>query len=140
MTIQEMKQRKKELGYSNDQLAALSGVPLGTIMKIFGGATKSPRRSTILALERVLFPDVPMRNMPSHTRHKEPGSSPSDIYQSDDSYSYLRESSPDYGYALHMDQGHVDPYRIDKPHSLYTLEAYYALPDDTRTELIDGIF
>ena len=30
MTLEEMKQRKKELGYSNERIAALSGVPLGS--------------------------------------------------------------------------------------------------------------
>ena len=47
MTLEEMKQRKKELGYSNERIAALSGVPLGTVMKVFGGATKAPRSKTI---------------------------------------------------------------------------------------------
>ena len=36
MTIQEMKERKRELGYTNEQVAELSGIPLGTIQKIFG--------------------------------------------------------------------------------------------------------
>ena len=35
MTIQEMKKRKKELGYTYEQIAELSGVPLGTVQKIF---------------------------------------------------------------------------------------------------------
>ena len=54
MTIQEMKQRKKELGYSNSQIAELSGVPLGTVQKVFSGATSSPRYETLRALEQVL--------------------------------------------------------------------------------------
>ncbi len=54
MTIDELIARKKELGYSNEQLAELSGVPLGTVQKIFGRITKAPRRNTLLALERVL--------------------------------------------------------------------------------------
>ena len=33
MTVEEMKQRKKELGYSNEKLSELSGVPLGTVQK-----------------------------------------------------------------------------------------------------------
>ena len=56
MTLEEMKARKRELGYSNEQLSHLSGVPLGTIIKIFGGATSAPRRATIIALEKVLTP------------------------------------------------------------------------------------
>lgn len=59
MTIDELIARKKELGYSNEQIAELSGVPLGTVQKIFGKITKSPRRNTIVALEKVLKkPDV----------------------------------------------------------------------------------
>lgn len=54
MKIQEMKQRKKELGYTNEQIARLSGVPLGTVQKVLGGATESPRYETLKALERVL--------------------------------------------------------------------------------------
>ena len=36
MTIEEMKNRKKELGYTNRKIADLSGVPLSTVQKIFG--------------------------------------------------------------------------------------------------------
>ena len=35
MNIQEMKEKKKEKGYTNEQIAELSGVPLGTVQKIF---------------------------------------------------------------------------------------------------------
>ena len=54
MTIDEMIARKKELGYSYEELARLSGVPVGTVQKIFGKITKAPRRSTVAALEKVL--------------------------------------------------------------------------------------
>lgn len=54
MTVQEMKERKRELGYSNAMVAELSGVPLGTVQKIFSGATASPRYETLRALEAVL--------------------------------------------------------------------------------------
>ncbi len=43
MTVEEMKQRKKELGYSNEKLSELSGVPLGTVQKVLAGVTRSPR-------------------------------------------------------------------------------------------------
>ena len=33
MTVEEMKQRKKEFGYSNEKLSELSGVPLGKVQK-----------------------------------------------------------------------------------------------------------
>lgn len=54
MTIQEMMERKKELGYTYARLAELSGVPLGTVQKIFSGATASPRYDTLKALEQIL--------------------------------------------------------------------------------------
>ena len=137
MTIQEMKRRKTELGYSNEQLAALSGVPLGTIMKIFGGATKSPRRSTIAALEKVLAP-VPGQAGGStglFSRHTV-------IYTdtSPQTAGMVRESSFEYGSTPRMKQDEVDPRYLQLPHSLATVDDYYALPDDIRTELIDGIF
>ena len=37
MTIEEMKQRKLQRGYSYAQISELSGVPLGTVQKIFSG-------------------------------------------------------------------------------------------------------
>lgn len=56
MTIQEMNERRKELGYSYERLSELSGVPVGTLQKVLGGITKSPRYETLRALERVLRP------------------------------------------------------------------------------------
>lgn len=54
MNLEKMKQRKKDLHLTNQELAERSGVPLGTINKIFSGATKSPKYTTLLALETVL--------------------------------------------------------------------------------------
>ena len=39
MTIAEMKERKIQLGYTNEMIAELSGVPLSTVQKIFAGVT-----------------------------------------------------------------------------------------------------
>ena len=55
MDIQEMRKRKRALGLTNEDLARLSGVPLGTVQKVIGGTTKAPRRETLIALERVLM-------------------------------------------------------------------------------------
>ena len=54
MTVSEMKERKKTLHYTNEKIAELSGVPLGTVQKIFGGATTYPRYDTMQALEKAL--------------------------------------------------------------------------------------
>lgn len=53
MTINEMKEKKKEKGYTYAQMSVLSGVPLGTIQKIFSGETESPRYDTLQALEQL---------------------------------------------------------------------------------------
>ena len=58
MTIEEMKQKKAERGYSYSMMSELSGVPLGTIQKIFSGETAHPRYDTLMALEK-LFQDPP---------------------------------------------------------------------------------
>ena len=54
MTIKEMQERKKELGFTYAQIAELSGVPVGTVQKVLGGITLTPRYETIMALEQVL--------------------------------------------------------------------------------------
>ena len=54
MTIKEMNDRRKELGYSYGRVAELSGVPVGTVQKVLGGITKSPRYETLKALEQAL--------------------------------------------------------------------------------------
>ena len=54
MTIEQMKARKIELGLTSEMIAEASGVPLGSVQKIFGGITKAPRKLTIEALEKVL--------------------------------------------------------------------------------------
>lgn len=59
MTVEEMKKKKQEKGYTYARMAELSGVPLGTIQKIFSGETTSPRYDTLKALEQ-LFTDTSM--------------------------------------------------------------------------------
>ena len=54
MTIEQMKRRKEDLGYTCEMIAEKSGIPLSTVQKIFSGATKNPRYSTKEALEMVL--------------------------------------------------------------------------------------
>lgn len=54
--IDEMRARKKELGYTYKELADLSGVPLPTVQKILGGFTKSPRYENVLAIKKALWP------------------------------------------------------------------------------------
>lgn len=93
MTVEEMKKKKQERGYTYVQIAEMSGVPLGTVQKIFSGETESPRYDTLQALEQ-LFKEQ----------------------------QYVRDAVPYYA------------------HGRYTIEDYYALPEERRVELIDGEF
>ena len=83
MTIQEMRDKKKEMGYTYAQIADLSGVPLGTVQKIFSGETESPRYDTLLALEQ-LFRDIPVvresSSYKSNSRYERNGSYTLDDY------------------------------------------------------------
>ena len=47
MTLSQMQYYKQQHGYSYDQLSQLTGIPKGTIQKIFTGVTKSPRYDTL---------------------------------------------------------------------------------------------
>ena len=108
MTIQEMKERKRELGFSNQEISRRSGIPVGTLQKIFSGKTVSPRKETIQALEKILKPVSVSYDIPEYSSNA----------------SILREEAPAYG---------------AKKQGEYTLEDYYAIPDERRVELIDGV-
>ena len=111
MTLEQMKKRKEELEYTNEAISLLSGVPLSTVNKIFNGATKSPRYSTIMAIERALAPEPEVLVLRDSA-----GTAPADIDQ-----------ETDHG-------------RVWSRQGTYTLHDYLALPDDIRVELIDGVF
>ena len=108
MTIKEMIEKKKELGYSNETLSKLSGVPFSTIQKIFSGTTDRPRQKTIEAIQKVL----------------ESGEASAMIYNT----AYARTSGTAEAVAAYC----------TKRKGEYTLEDYYAIPDERRVELIDG--
>ncbi len=111
MTIEEMRERKRELGFSNEYLAQRSGVPFSTIQKIFSGKTKAPRQATILALEEALRPSLPNTHVEYTYDNKQAKTL------------ILHESSAAYQ---------------EKRQGEYTLDDYYAIPDERRVELIDG--
>ncbi|MBQ9064671.1 MAG: Uma2 family endonuclease [Blautia sp.] len=110
MTITEMQERKRELGYTNEMLAQKSGVPLSTVQKILGGKTKSPRMATVHALEKVLS-----KNSDVSYRYPEP----QDFV--------LRDATSIYAGSFDVNK-----------ERLYTIRDIEAMPDDVRAELIDG--
>ncbi len=105
MTIKEMQDRKRELGYTNEMIAEKSGVPLGTVQKLFAGFTKAPRRKTVEALEKVLSADIQKTG-------------------EDNTYgTYLRQPAQ----SVREPQA---AYGADAKTGKCTLKDYYALPDD----------
>lgn len=81
MTIQEMKEIKQERGYSYAQIAELSGVPLGTVQKIFNGETKNPRYDTIIALTKVFREPMVVLETSAYGVENPPGSYTIDDYR-----------------------------------------------------------
>lgn len=119
MTFEEMKELKKKRLYTNRKIAELSGVPLGTVQKIFSGETKYPRLETMAALERVL------KDRPQKVEYKPADTDiPGFVRETEDPYSYY---SSDSGASTEKKQG------------TYTVDDYRALPEWPRYELIDGV-
>ncbi|WP_346662301.1 Uma2 family endonuclease [uncultured Merdimonas sp.] len=108
MTLEEMREKKREYGLTNEQISTYTGVPLATVQKIFAGVTESPRYTTMQALETVF------RSVEREGEERSPRPD-----RTAESLAYMAN----------------DP----KVQGEYTLADYYALPDDRRVELIDGV-
>ena len=137
MTIEEMIRRKQELGYSYERISDLSGVPLGTVQKIFSGQTKSPRYGTLRALEK-MFLEVTGENRREGSLADTRDRLPADGQGTTEAggRTYVKDSSFIYKAGASRDK--YDGWR-GKKQGEFTLEDYYALPDDQRAELIDGV-
>ena len=70
MTLQEIKELKKQLGLTNDQLSSLSGVPLSTVQKVLGKTTAAPRQMTLRKLEAALMRELYDRKTPDSVSKK----------------------------------------------------------------------
>ena len=109
MKIEEMIRRKKERNLTYEQIASMSGVPIGTVQKIFSGATMYPRYDTMLALEQVFVREEDLK----HT-----------------DLSFLKDDSD---LLMFRDSAAL------RKKDLLTIADRDMLPDDRRTELIDGV-
>ncbi len=120
--LEEIRLKKRLLGYTNAIMAEKSGLPLSTVQKVLGGTTKSPRFETLLALESA-FP-------------KE-----ENAYAAPSTGALLEEAlpAPALPEPVHYPYTCAPPGKYPRQGS-YTLEDYLALPDDQRVELIDGVF
>jgi len=113
MTIEEMRNIKKEMGYSYEQLAELSGIPLGTLQKALNGTTDAPRRKTVERLEQ-FFLQLRRAMTVGEYYHG---------YQNAVSEIIVKESGAAY---------------LSKKQGEYTVADYEAFPPEERVELIDG--
>lgn len=120
--LEYIRKLKKEAGYTNQDLAEKSGLPLSTVQKVMSGITKSPRIETVKALINV-FED------------KEEA-----VYAPVPSAKLLREAQPAYAAAPQPYYPFTNAPAGKYPRQgSYTLNDYLALPDDQRVELIDGV-
>lgn len=149
MKVSELKERKKELGYSNEMVAELSGVPLSTVQKVFGGTTSAPRYETLKKIEKALFSGQ------SQSRYGESFSDDLKLKHEDDYYDrmghpsdidyndVLRSSSIDEPVSVRDSSelayyGYNNTAFAGKRQGEYTVDDWFALPDGMRMELIDG--
>ncbi len=132
MDLEEMKKRKKELGYTNAMLAEMSGIPLSTVQKIFSGETSSPRYYTVQAITKILEND------------RRPGSGESDSCLGEgcfDDICEVHETETAYDISGSIGAESSGRSRIsDLGYGSKTIDDYIALPEGTRVELINGRF
>ena len=132
MTIDEMRKRKRQLEYTNAQLSNLTDIPIGTLNKILSGATKHPRPENLEALERVLQDTTYQYGYRS--------AAPFMVGETPAEY---RVGKPAEGAQTPPDDEAL-PDALNIPRKKmpgeFTIEDYYALPEDKRVELIDGVF
>lgn len=115
MSIRQLKERKKELGYTNEMIAEKSGVPLSTVQKVFCGATKHPRYDTLLALTKALSE-----------------------YNYDMATYVVQEEAAEYSVEYEK-QFKADSDSRWPRQGHYTIKDLQELPDEIRVELIDGV-
>lgn len=154
--IEELQNYKRNLGFSNEEIAEKSGVPLSTVQKIFGGVTKSPRRKTLLALESFFTSSFSADVLKSMTGNR--NTSYASSTETPDSSS-VNESPAEYAAEKEIVAGDemADPGWIIKQlppgdheysggvkliftrQGTYTIDDLEFLPDGVRVELIDGV-
>jgi Uma2 family endonuclease len=135
--IEAMREKKKEYGFSYGEIAKRSGLPLGTVQKVLGGFTKSPRRETLAALAGFLLPEQELFLEQAHNSGtiSDPVKSPQESRRQyhytvpEEEPLYLRDGAP--AYVTGLPEG--------KKQGEYTIDDRNALPEDHPSELIDGV-
>jgi len=118
MTLEEMKRWKRTLAMTSEEISEASGVPLSTVQKIFSGVTRSPRKATLDSILAALEKKAAQEGLDLYI-----SAYPDRLEESAGVYRIEKKEPPK-----------------EKKQGEYTLEDYYALPDERRVELIDGVF
>ncbi len=109
---------KERLDITYKEISVRSGVPESTVKKIITGVTKKPHKKTVAEIEKALGISDVLRDEGAKDVYLRASASQEYVYgtEAEDTINYERGN---YG---------------DK-----TLADYYALPEDRRAELIDGV-
>ncbi len=124
MTIEQMNQYRKRKGYTTAMISKQSGIPVGTLQKIFCGQTQNPRLATRRALENALA---------ELDRQSAPNGWGEITYDKPVDHKVMERKLQEASLYGAPDQAA----RFLGPHSI---KDYLALPDSERFELIDGEF
>ena len=125
LTLSEIKNLKQEYGFSNEWVAEKSGVPLGTVQKIFSEQVKSPRRSTVYKLSD-FFEQL--------LGYKERGAEM--VHEAEVAYKAIQKNKVTYRTFDGVIMEEEGVYR--RPESLFRIGDLDFLPEDKSMELIDG--
>lgn len=144
MTIEELRKRKKELGYTNAMIAEKTGLSVGAVQKLFSGETSSPRYDTVMKVKELLssYPEKaadggrvrePARSYYTDNRRAGEGSADAAVKKKAGAYGKRKVV---ISRSVMLDDADIERWPRQGG---YTLDDYYALPDDIRVELIDGV-
>ena len=134
LTVEELRKLKKTSHYSYREIAEKSGVPIGTVQKVLGGITTSPRHDTLEALTKVLL----------YEDKDVDGTSVSykamiDRELTRNEIKAVHETEYMYdGLGLQLDDM-VEKLLTSKKAGEFTVEDYYLISEKYRIELIDGV-
>ena len=126
--IDEIRRKKRLYGYTNEEMAQRSGLPLSTVRKVLAGSTKSPGLKTVEALWQVFPEEKGLYSVPGHS---------AEALQESAAYAVPVPQLPQQ--PVYYPYTNAPEGRYPRQGS-YTLEDYLALPDEQRVELIDGVF
>lgn len=127
MTVIAMKDIKKRYHLSYEEVAAGSKVPIGTVQKVLGGITDRPRKSTIDRLTRYF---EAIEDQHAQDWRTVP------VGETEDGYIYRDEFGEETVYPI---KDMIAPDGSFIRQGTYTTEDRDRLPDQRRTELIDGV-